>query len=382
MGVFERAPETGRLHFHALLYVPDGEMIGTITEKQDYSTKQHKMQTTHENDFFAERFGRNDFAELSAGELQHGNTIGYILKYIGKTGEKITYSRGIRGEIWKEIDGNDIACEMRDFVLKYDLYNINADKIILLAVAIAESAIFSDIDLLKAPTGIFLRQLIALLKTRYPSLLRWLGLKSGIKTQALIRKIIIAMYKEDYSALAEREEQEHQQVLSSASDVIFASTKDLRKKIEERSRAAGTAADGERVRDLNLVSLLKAYYMACYSEDDFLKCECCGERTFLTCAGEPYLEFHHLIPFRLANGPDHYLNLFALCPTCHRKLHFMRLSEKQPLYHALGKNNYLHMDFVQRLSILKEQRQLRSYQLEYLYAENAITAEEYENIAG
>ena len=60
----------------------------------------------------------------------------------------------------------------------------------------------------------------------------------------------------------------------------------------------------------------------------------------------------------------------------------MRLSEKQPLYHALGKNNYLHMDFVQRLSILKEQRQLRSYQLEYLYAENAITAEEYENIAG
>lgn len=40
------------------------------------------------------------------------------------------------------------------------------------------------------------------------------------------------------------------------------------------------------------------------------------------------------------------------------------------------------MDFVQRLSILKEQRQLRSYQLEYLYAENVITAEEYENIAG
>ncbi|PWM73354.1 MAG: hypothetical protein DBX59_05160 [Bacillota bacterium] len=27
MGVFERAPETGRLHFHALLYVPNGEMI-------------------------------------------------------------------------------------------------------------------------------------------------------------------------------------------------------------------------------------------------------------------------------------------------------------------------------------------------------------------
>lgn len=121
MGVFERAPETGRLHFHALLYIPDGEMIGEITEKTDYSTKQHKMQTTHENDFFAERFGRNDFAELCAYDMPR--TIGYILKYIGKTGERITYSRGIRGEIFKTIEGKDIVCEMRDFVLKYILFD-------------------------------------------------------------------------------------------------------------------------------------------------------------------------------------------------------------------------------------------------------------------
>ena len=70
MGVFERAPETGRLHFHALLYVPQGEMIGAITEVQDYSTKAHKMQTTHSNSFFADRFGRNDFAELSPAEMK------------------------------------------------------------------------------------------------------------------------------------------------------------------------------------------------------------------------------------------------------------------------------------------------------------------------
>ena len=41
MGVFERAPKTGRLHFHGLFYIPENEMIGEITEKQDYSTKQH-----------------------------------------------------------------------------------------------------------------------------------------------------------------------------------------------------------------------------------------------------------------------------------------------------------------------------------------------------
>lgn len=65
MGVFERAPETGRLHFHGLLYVPDGEMRGEINELKDYSTAQHRMQTRHENTYFAKNFGRNDFEELS-----------------------------------------------------------------------------------------------------------------------------------------------------------------------------------------------------------------------------------------------------------------------------------------------------------------------------
>ena len=68
MGVFEYAPETGRLHFHGLLYVPDGEMVGNVVEKRDWSTAQQKMQTTFENSFFAETFGRNDFKELSERE--------------------------------------------------------------------------------------------------------------------------------------------------------------------------------------------------------------------------------------------------------------------------------------------------------------------------
>lgn len=123
MGVFERAPETGRLHFHALLYVSDGEMIGTIKEKQDYSTKSHKMQTTHENDFFAETFGRNDFEEISPAEMKYGKTLSYLLKYIDKTGERLTYSRGVPSEVYKEVDRYEIACEMRDFVLKYILFD-------------------------------------------------------------------------------------------------------------------------------------------------------------------------------------------------------------------------------------------------------------------
>lgn len=123
MGVFERAPETGRLHFHGLLYIPDGELIGTITEKTDYSTAQGKMQTIHENDFFQKTFGRNDFEEITEMEMKHGQTLNYLLKYIGKTGERIVYSRGIPTEIYCKLDDNDIVTEMQDFVTKYILFD-------------------------------------------------------------------------------------------------------------------------------------------------------------------------------------------------------------------------------------------------------------------
>lgn len=123
MGVFERAPETGRLHFHGLIYIPDGEHIGMITEKTDYSTAQGKMQTTHENDFFQKAFGRNDFEELNEMELKHGQTLNYLLKYIGKTGERIVYSRGIPTEIYRKLNDDEIVTEMDDFGIKYILFD-------------------------------------------------------------------------------------------------------------------------------------------------------------------------------------------------------------------------------------------------------------------
>lgn len=123
MGVFENAPETGRLHFHGLIYVPAGEMLGTLTEKQDYSTAQRKIQTRNENSFFAENFGRNDFCEVSTDEMKNGKRTEYIIKYIGKTNERICYSRGIPTEICKAVDGNDIITEMRDFITKYILFD-------------------------------------------------------------------------------------------------------------------------------------------------------------------------------------------------------------------------------------------------------------------
>lgn len=123
MGVFEEAPETGRLHFHGLLYVPEGEMIGVITEKKDYSTAQGKMQISHENSFFEEGFGRNDFTELSKMQLKYGHTLEYIVKYIGKTGERIVYSRGIPTEVYMKLTDENIITEFTDYVEKFVLFD-------------------------------------------------------------------------------------------------------------------------------------------------------------------------------------------------------------------------------------------------------------------
>ena len=124
MGVFERAPETGRLHFHALVYVPEGEMVGSLELRKDYSTSQHKMQETICNTFFEDTFGRNDFEPLSLTDINNGRALEYLTKYLHKTNDKIVYSRGIPSEIYKDdLTENDIATDMLDFVQKFVLFD-------------------------------------------------------------------------------------------------------------------------------------------------------------------------------------------------------------------------------------------------------------------
>lgn len=123
MGVFEHAPETGRIHFHGLFNIPAGEMVGEIYEKTDYSTAQQRMQTTHPNTFFEKAFGRNDFAQISEKALNYGNAINYILKYIGKTDTRIVYSRGIKTEFYMHVDETDIFTKMFDYVTKFILFD-------------------------------------------------------------------------------------------------------------------------------------------------------------------------------------------------------------------------------------------------------------------
>ncbi len=133
MGVPEYSPDTHRLHYHMLIYVPDGEMVGEIKEVRDYSTKYKKMQVRHINTFFEQTFGRNDFEPLDDNNFSLNRTIDYILKYMEKDGERVIYSRGIPTELEAQIGTQDIASEFVDFVYKMvlfdDVFDDGADKL-------------------------------------------------------------------------------------------------------------------------------------------------------------------------------------------------------------------------------------------------------------
>ena len=104
MGVFEESPEKKRLHFHAIMYIPDGEMVGELRTRKDYSTKQKKIQETVYNTFFEKKFGRCDFEAITNNNRQELiKAIKYMTKYIFKTNEQINYSRGLKTIIEKNI---------------------------------------------------------------------------------------------------------------------------------------------------------------------------------------------------------------------------------------------------------------------------------------
>ena len=107
MGAFERGGNTDRLHFHGIVYVPDGKMIGELKTVRDFSVVSHHIQETQSNSYFSRYFGRNDFKPVSEATLRRGG-IEYILKDIEKGGERIYCSRGIKSEFEVDLLPEDI----------------------------------------------------------------------------------------------------------------------------------------------------------------------------------------------------------------------------------------------------------------------------------
>lgn len=113
MGAWERGELGDRLHFHALAYIPEGQLPGVLEEHEDYSTKRHRREKSIQNSFFNERFGRSDFSAVN-NAYEVGDSIKYILKYISKNDERIVYSRGLKTYFVSDILDEDIICPMGD----------------------------------------------------------------------------------------------------------------------------------------------------------------------------------------------------------------------------------------------------------------------------
>ena len=110
MGVWERGGENNRLHFHALLKVPEGTMPGELIEVTDFNLKMHRNKKTVQNTFFNKKFGRSDFEKIIKKPRAYLSAVEYILKYISKTGERIVYSRGLPMYVISDINSEDVLC--------------------------------------------------------------------------------------------------------------------------------------------------------------------------------------------------------------------------------------------------------------------------------
>jgi 5-methylcytosine-specific restriction protein A len=98
--------------------------------------------------------------------------------------------------------------------------------------------------------------------------------------------------------------------------------------LSELRREAMTAAKGVERTSAN--EARQSYYMRSDIIHRYVlrratgNCECCGnEAPFVTLAGEPYLEPHHIR--RLGDGgPDDPRFMGAVCPDCHAEIHYGR----------------------------------------------------------
>lgn len=100
---FERGEIGGRLHVHALISIPKGEMVGEIKDVKHYSVKSKGFYTMRQNSFFRENFGENDFSPLDEDILRLGDTLRYIVKYCFKQGDYAHYSRHLPTALEEEI---------------------------------------------------------------------------------------------------------------------------------------------------------------------------------------------------------------------------------------------------------------------------------------
>lgn len=109
VGVWEHGSDTDRLHFHGIFQIPEGSMIGNLTEVKDYDTHKHRMQTTLQNTHFLKHFGRNDFSRICVPD-DLSKAVKYITKYMEKSGERLVYGGNLPTYFQSDILEDDVVC--------------------------------------------------------------------------------------------------------------------------------------------------------------------------------------------------------------------------------------------------------------------------------
>lgn len=132
IGAWEHGGENGRLHFHGIFVIPDGEMVGEIVSVSDYSTKRKRVQKKLQNTYFLKRFGLNEFVEINEYDVEH--SVQYIIKYIEKEGGRLCQGGDIKPYIRSNVLGEDIVMpydeEERKFILFDDFTCIDQDGVV------------------------------------------------------------------------------------------------------------------------------------------------------------------------------------------------------------------------------------------------------------
>lgn len=101
---------------------------------------------------------------------------------------------------------------------------------------------------------------------------------------------------------------------------------DKRKLIDQVVNTPDTHVSEVVVKTKRFIRDEKVKYFAKQRANGF--CELCGQPAPFTVNGEPFLEVHHIHPLS-EGGQDSYENVAALCPNCHRRIHFLDDKEDQ-----------------------------------------------------
>ncbi|MBE6531399.1 MAG: hypothetical protein E7679_04855 [Ruminococcaceae bacterium] len=117
IGAREYGEEKGRLHFHFLMFIPEGSMVGQLFT--DYHWNGFKREFFTNNTFFHERFGDTEFKPVQGSDLVSGRLSDYLVKYIEKQDQRLIYSRGLATEVEMEVDPkSDVFYTFYDFSYK------------------------------------------------------------------------------------------------------------------------------------------------------------------------------------------------------------------------------------------------------------------------